>query len=91
MEVQFPASCVNGYLKWYLIVLHPCIIPHVKYEDYVGGHSDDMSPPPYGVDDQQLMQMISVIMDNIMGLVNLDGEVYTLISQAAHIARERPM
>lgn len=50
-----------------------------------------MSPPPHGVDDAQRLEMISIIMDYLMVLMNLDDEVYTLASQAAHIARGGPI
>lgn len=37
------------------------------------------------------LSMIAVIMDNLMGLVNPDGEVYTLAPHATNIARGRPI
>ena len=46
---------------------------------------------PADVDGKQCMQMIAVIMDNLMSLVNPDGEVFTGLSREAHIARERPI
>lgn len=53
----------------------------------VGLHVDDVPLPPLtvDVDDRQHLQMIAVIMDNLVGLVNPDGEVYTGLSRAAHI------
>ncbi|XP_050896515.1 uncharacterized protein LOC127103288 [Lathyrus oleraceus] len=50
---------------------------------------DDVSPPPptADADDQQRLQMIAVIMDNFMDLINSYGEVYTILSRVAHIAR----
>ena len=49
---------------------------------------DDVSPPSpaAGADAQQCFKMIAIIMDNLMGLVNPDGEVYTRLSRAANIA-----
>lgn len=78
--VQFPRQCVDGYLEYYIIVLHPPIIPLIEHTDD-GGSSDDVSPfptPPYVVVDQQRLQMITIIMDNLMSLVNSDGKVYAL-------------
>lgn len=59
----------------------------------VGVPIDDVSPPPptADVDDQQRLQMIAIIMDNLMGLVNLDDEVYTELARAAHIACKGPI
>lgn len=81
--VQFPTYCVDGYLEWWLIVSHPHIIPRRKYVDDVelshaghfdvGGPSHDVpSPPPspHGAKDTHRLQMISVLMNNLMGLVN---------------------
>lgn len=76
---------------WVLGVVHCCITPSIiqprKHVDdpkpyNVGpydfkGPSDDVSPP-HDADDAQHMQMITIIMDSIMGLVNPEGEVYTL-------------
>lgn len=96
-EVQFSMQCVDGYLEWYFIVSHPHIIPLVEYEDGVELYgarrpSDDVSaPPPFpsGVTDQHHLQMIAVIIDNFMGLVNSDDEVYTLGVRTSDIARGR--
>lgn len=54
---------------------------------------DDVSPPPpaVDVDAQHRLQMIAVIIDNLMGLVNPYGEVYTGLSRAAYIAHEGPI
>lgn len=43
------------------------------------------SPPTTDADDHQRLQMIAVIMDNLMGLINQDDEVYTGLSRVAHI------
>lgn len=51
--------------------------------------SGDMPSPPSGVADQKHMQMISVIMDNLMCLINLDNKVYALASQTIHITSGR--
>lgn len=40
---------------------------------------------------QQCLQMIIVIIDNLMGLVSPDGEVFTKLLQATHIARGGPI
>lgn len=45
----------------------------------------------HDADDQQSLQMISVIMDNRMDLVNPYGKIYTGLSRAAHIACEGPI
>lgn len=90
VKVQSPAQCVYGYLEWYLIVSHLHIIPPIEHADDVGP-SDDMLLPSPGVADQHCLQMIAIIMDNLVGLVIPDGEVYTLTSQATHIARGGPV
>lgn len=91
---------MDVYLEWYLIVSHPCIISHVEHaNDDVRpsnskGPSDDVPlppPPPLGVADHQRLQIIVVLTYNLMGLVNPYGEIYTLVSQIAHIIRRRPM
>lgn len=57
----------------------------------VRGPSDDMSPLPPIVPDQQCVQIMTIIMDNLTGSVNTYDEVYTLTSHISHIARGRPM
>lgn len=86
---------MDEYLEWYFDVSHCCIIPPRQHIDDVEpsharpidaeGPSDDVSLPPHGVDDAHRLQMITVIIDNFMGLVNPDGEIYTLASHAANI------
>lgn len=51
-------------------------------------HVDDVLPlpPPIDSDDQRCLQMIVVIINNRMGLVNPDGEVFTGLSRATNIA-----
>lgn len=54
------------------------IIPPSKHGDDVGpsdvgGPCDDVPPPSPAMANQQRLQMIYVIMDNLMGLLNLDG------------------
>lgn len=68
VDVQFPAECVDGYLKWYPILSHPRIISPRKHVDDVqpsnarsshdddGVPSDGVSPPPstpHGANDAQ--------------------------------------
>lgn len=94
VEVQFPVECVDSYLEWYLIVSHPRIIPSVKHADGVGSFdarrpSDDKPPPSPNVANHQSLQMITITMDNLTGLVNPCGEVYILASQITHITRGR--
>ena len=100
MRIQFHAQCVDGYLEWYLIVSHPCIISPVEHADddfrpsNAEGPSDDVPlppPPPFGVADHHRLQIIAVLTYNLMGLVNPDGEIYTLVSQITHIVRRGPM
>lgn len=94
IRVQQPSQYEDGYLEWYLTVSHIHIIPFVEDTGDVGP-SDvgvpviDVSLPPIttDADDQQYLQMIAVIMDDLMGLVNPDDEVYTGFARAAHIAR----
>lgn len=81
-------------MEWYLTVSHPHIIPPREHGDdvvpsHARGHSDDVSPPPppHDADIVHCLQMITFIMDNLMDLVNLDGEVYTLASQATQLSR----
>lgn len=87
---------MDGYLKWYLTISHPHIIPSRKHEDdvelsHVGGPFDDMLSLPHGADDAQCLQMITVIVDNFIALVNSYGEVYTLASQTSHLSRGGPI
>lgn len=94
MRVQHDSQCEDGYLEWYLTVSHPRIIPPVDHTNDVGVLVDDMSlppPPSADADDQQRLQMIAVVMDNLMGLVNLDCDSFTRLSRATHIARVRPI
>lgn len=89
----------NGYLEGYFTVSHPQIIPHRQHRDDDGpshakGNFDDVSlppPPPQGTDDAQCLQMITIIMVNLMGLVNPNSEVYTLTSRETHLARVGPI
>lgn len=59
----------------------------------VGVPVDKVSSSPLAsdADAQQRLQMIAVIMDNLMGLVNPNGEVYTGLSRAADITHGRPI
>ncbi|CAL5193590.1 unnamed protein product [Lathyrus oleraceus] len=98
VRVQHPSKCKSGYLEWYLIVSHPRIIPYVEDSSDVGPSdvgvpNDDVSPPPptANVDDHQHLQMIAVIMDNLMDLVNPNGEVYIGLARIAHGARGGPI
>lgn len=66
---------MDGYLELSLSVLDPHIIPSLEHAHdvgpfNVGGPSDDVSPPPPGMSDQQCMQMITVLTYKLMGLVN---------------------
>lgn len=91
VEVQFLGQCMDGYLEWYLTVSHPHIIPPVEHAGD-GGTFDDVpltSALPPAMDDEQRLQMITVFMDNLVGLVNLDGEVCSLTSQTSHIFCKR--
>ena len=95
MDVQFPVECADGYLEWYLTVSQLCIIPPREHIDDARpshvGPSNDVPPlplPPHDADDAQRLQMITFIMDNLIGLVNPDGEVYNLASEATYIASE---
>lgn len=47
-----------------------------------------MSPPLHGADDDQRLHMTTFSMDNLMSMVNPDGDVYSLASQETHIAYE---
>lgn len=88
VEMSFLGQCLNGYLESYFRVSHPCIIPPIQLVDDVGpshdrGHSDDVSlppPPPFDMTDQHHMEMITLLSNNLMSLVNLDGEVYVGLS-----------
>lgn len=99
VEVQFHRYCVYGYFEWYHIVSHPNIIPLIEHINDVGlsdveGPSDDMPPlllPSPGVDDHQRLQLMSILTNNLMGLINPNGEVYILASQITHIARDGPV
>lgn len=59
----------------------------------IGVITDDVPPypPPPDADDQQRPQMVAVIMDNLMGLINPDGEILIGLSRATHIARGEPV
>lgn len=46
---------------------------------------------PHDVNNALPLQIITAIMDNLMGLANPGGEIYTLVSLAAHIARPGPI
>lgn len=51
--------------------------------------SDEVSPPPllpHIANNAHCLQMLTIILDNLKGLVNPDGVVYTLASQATRIA-----
>lgn len=70
---------------------------HVEYShagsSYTDGRvpSNDASlpqPPPHGANAPQRLQLITFIMNNLMGLVNPHDKVYSLASQTSHIARE---
>lgn len=70
-----------------------CLTRGSSYAD-VGVPSDDVPPPlppPHGVNDAQQLQVLAVIMDNLMGLMNPCGEVYSLVEQAVHIVRGGPI
>lgn len=93
MDISFPGQCVDGYLEWYYRVSHPHIIPrgsiepiYVTRPSYIGGHSYDIfPPPPLGMSDQEKIQMIALLSNNLMGMVNLDGEVYALALHLKYI------
>lgn len=87
-------------MEWYLTISHPYIIPHVVGSSDVGepynvrvsdaeGQADEVPPPqpPLDTDNHERLQMVVVIVDNLMNFLNLDGEVLTILSQVALIAR----
>ncbi|CAL5199511.1 unnamed protein product [Lathyrus oleraceus] len=83
LRVQHDVQFEDGYLERYLTLSHRHIISPVEHVNVdvvpsvVGGPSDDVPPPPLGVNDHQHLQMIVAIMDNLMGLINPNGEVFT--------------
>lgn len=78
VQILFLAQCVDCYLEWYFTVLHPHIIPHIEHGDDVRpsdawGPFDNVPSPLDGVDNQQRLQIIVVIVENLMSLINQDG------------------
>lgn len=87
---------MDGYSEWFFTVSFPRVISLVEHADDVrpsnfGGTYDGVSLPPPSMVDQQHLHMITVTTDNLMGLVNLNGKVYTLLSQIKHITYGRSM
>lgn len=95
--VRVQHKCEDGYLEWYLNLSHPRITQVIEHTHHIvsfniGVLGDDvLSPPPPDTDDQERLQMVALIMDNLMGLKNPDGELFTRLSRTAHIARGRPI
>ena len=77
---------------------HPRVTPPAPASDVSGpsGTRDSSDPPPPpspppAADQDTRLQLIAITLDNIMGLVNPDGEVYQGLSRLADIARGGPM
>ncbi|XP_058762911.1 uncharacterized protein LOC131636302 [Vicia villosa] len=96
VAVQQPGQCQNGYLEWFLSVSHPRVIPFVATSDVPGpSRTRDSSapppPPPVIGDQDSRLQYIAVHFDSLMGLVNPDGEVHSILARLADVARGGPM
>ncbi|XP_058754089.1 protein MAIN-LIKE 1-like [Vicia villosa] len=98
VEVQQPRQCEDGYLEWFHDVSHPRVIPPAASSDIPGPSrtrdSSDPSPPPLPPpvgDQDSRLQFIAVHLDSLMGLVNPDGEVYTILARLTDVARGGPM
>ena len=94
VRVQEPGQSEDGYLEWFLSVSHPQATPPAPTSD-VPGHSgtrDSSDPPPPSspppaADQDTRLQLIAVTLDNIMVLVNPNGEVYHGLARLADISR----
>ncbi|XP_058768762.1 uncharacterized protein LOC131642513 [Vicia villosa] len=95
VAVQQPRQCQDGYLEWFLSVSHPRVIPSAVTFDVPGpsgsrATSPPPPPPPAGDQDSRL-QYISVHLDSLMGLMNTDGEVHSILARLTDVSRGRPM
>lgn len=80
------------------LISHPLIIPPIEHINDVMPFDDEVPVndvsrplPTVDVDDQHRMQMITIIMDNLMDLVNPDGDVFIGLLWKTHIACGGPI
>ncbi|XP_058752768.1 protein MAIN-LIKE 1-like [Vicia villosa] len=91
-----PRQCKDGYLEWFLSVSHLRVIPSAATSDVSGpsgtrASSPPPPPPPLGGDQDSSLQYIVAHLDSLMGLVNPDGEVHSILARLADVARGGPM
>ena len=84
-------------MEWFHSVSHPRVIPPATTFDVLEPSRARVSiePPPSlrspAGDHDSHLQFIAVHLDNLMGLVNPDGEIYTGLARLADIARGGPI
>ncbi|XP_058762512.1 protein MAIN-LIKE 1-like [Vicia villosa] len=95
VAVQQPGQCQDGYLECFLSVSHPRVSPSAAASDVPGPSSTRASspppPPPPAGDQDSRLEYIAVHLDSLMGLVNPDGEVHSILARLADVARGGPM